>query len=366
MNSLVFVGWLTFLAPEASLGGAYDELRERVAKLGEEDPMVAVAKLEAALAEVARHPENLSDPGQRELVRQARFALVWSQQKATGQVDDSKAVAWMDDAIRSALTTPLPTGYFDAENRDSLFGPDVADLYRARRTTLGSKGAASIDIQCTSCRVFVNETEIQGNAASHATGPLYLGTYRVVVVWADAGAANTTRLLTLEQVDEVHSWAPPSPTASAFDELMQEDAADESMPESTEDPQPAKAPDRSTGPRPANASSPPTNIKPEKQDRDKKKRMLPLAAEVTGLVAGVGIAAAGAVLLALDGRCPGSGDISSLEECPRLYDNQIQGITLLGVGAAAIVSWGAVLTIDQVRDKKSNRAEAMLVWTVRF
>ncbi|MCA9661639.1 MAG: hypothetical protein KC486_25090, partial [Myxococcales bacterium] len=79
-----------------------------------------------------------------------------------------KAVATMDEALRSAGNDPLDV---------DRFGPSLADLHRERVAALDHAGKGTIKVDCAApCRVYLNEHP----APAHASG-LWVGPYRVHV-----------------------------------------------------------------------------------------------------------------------------------------------------------------------------------------
>lgn len=56
----------------------------------------------------------------------------------------------------------------------------------------------------------------------------------------------------------------------------------------------------------------------------------------------------------------------SLEECPEIYLNKPQGYTLTVLGAAAMLTGGVLLTVDEVRVGRQQGTQATLTWTFRF
>jgi hypothetical protein len=97
--------------------------------------------------------------------------------------------------------------------------------------------------------------------------------------------------------------------------------------------------------------------------KTKPKRMLPRWAEIVGMTAGLGLAAGGAAFLAFNGKCRDGGDPAT---CPLVYDNTIQGASLLAAGGAVFLTFGALLTVDEVRVGRAKGHQATLTWTLRF
>lgn len=84
------------------------------------------------------------------------------------------------------------------------------------------------------------------------------------------------------------------------------------------------------------------------------RRILPRWASVLGLATGVGSAAAGGVLVAVDHRCP---DLSNPREvaCPRILNTDAGGFVLLGVGGAVAITAAVILAIDEVRARRARQ-----------
>ncbi len=217
--------------------------------------------------------------------------------------DDAAAAAAMDEALRSARGSELDAG---------KFGPAILELHDARKAVLGSSETGTIEIDCrVPCAVVVNERK-----ADNPVTELPLGSYRV---WISATEGDP-------------DWT--------FHEVeLTLDASTQSL--SFEGPTPIV----------------------EERPVKSRKRMLPRWAEIVGLTAGLGLIAGGAVLMSLNGKCQGGGDPAT---CPAVYDNTIQGASLLGVGGAVFLTFGAVLTVDEVRIGKAKGRQAMLTWTMRF
>ena len=75
---------------------------------------------------------------------------------------------------------------------------------------------------------------------------------------------------------------------------------------------------------------------------------------------------AGAVLWALDSRCPGDADPSDVVACPELYDTRAAGIALVSAGFAAGLTGGVMLVVDETRIGDRRGRELGLVWQARF
>jgi hypothetical protein len=90
-------------------------------------------------------------------------------------------------------------------------------------------------------------------------------------------------------------------------------------------------------------------------DRSKPQLEVPRWASILGISLGVGAIAAGATLVAIDGRCPGGQDpMTDIDQCPNIYNTDAGGAVLISVGALAVVGMGTILTINELRAKKSK------------
>jgi hypothetical protein len=351
--SLTLALWLAFGPPESS--DSLGVLTHAVESVGEDDAP-SPAAIEQALAEVSKSPERLAASSDlRLLVRKARFTLVWSHLTAGDRV---RATAAMDDLIRKTGPFPIEKGW--------NFGPDVSNLLDVRIAALDHAGMATIELTCSACQVIVNEREIPSATNNHKATqlPLPLGEYRIFVSF-DAGDPQM-RMFHLNKRGDNQAWKvspiPPSgpPTTVAIEEGIA------SSPPAHEPANPR--PDAPLAPLPSAPSTTPNDhaeaIKPSPEP--KQKRLLPLAAEISGLVVGAGLLITGGILLGLDGTCPGGGDINNLAECPETYHNKPQGVSLTALGAALLLTGGVLVIVDQVRVGKDSGTQAMLTWTARF
>lgn len=81
---------------------------------------------------------------------------------------------------------------------------------------------------------------------------------------------------------------------------------------------------------------------------------VPRWGSILGVSLGVGAIAAGAAMVAIDGRCPGGGDPTDIDACPDVYNTDAGGAVLISVGALAVLSMGAILTITEIQKKKGR------------
>lgn len=264
-------------------------------------------QLASALTEAEARALDLVDDGNAlELLDRARLALV-SIHLALG--DTSKAEAAMDEVIRSAMGRDIAAG---------SFGPAVLELYGKRQRFLQQSGTATIEIKCPDCEVIVNEVR--------ASGPelhLYLGHYRVWVVFADPNRAP-------ERLD-IELREPGSVVQRSFSAKITEQPQDKLEFE---------------GPH--------------------HKRLLPRWAELTGVSAGAVVLIGGIVLAALNDKCIGNALGGDPDTCPDLYENRPQDKVILGIGAGVMAAFGVVLTVDEVRVGRARGQQAMLTWTTQF
>ena len=70
---------------------------------------------------------------------------------------------------------------------------------------------------------------------------------------------------------------------------------------------------------------------------------------------------AGAVLIAMDGKCPDGSNPMSADPCPDVLNTDAVGIALTSVGAATLVGFSIALGIGEARQKKAGAA-----LTIRF
>jgi hypothetical protein len=93
----------------------------------------------------------------------------------------------------------------------------------------------------------------------------------------------------------------------------------------------------------------------ENSPRGKGNRLLPRWAEIVGLVFGGGVAASGAVLVALEGTCPGGADPNDVDACPKVRRTLPGGIATLAIGGAFAVTSAILLAVDETRVRKRKQ-----------
>jgi hypothetical protein len=293
-----------FVAPPGS--DASSKLDAALEQVGAEEPATTIASVEDALADAAKQPGFGDDEATRAKLLEARLALAWlylANSNAAG------ADAAMDEALRSARGRKLDPG---------KFGPAILELHDKRKAALASRGTATIEVdRKVPCTIFIDE-----QPAENPTEGLLLGRYRV---WVSASEGDPL-------------WE--------FHELeLASDGAREQL--SFEGPTPITVP----------VATPVDAPKP------KRKRAMPRWAEILGMTVGGGLIAGGAVLLSYNGKCRDGGDPTS---CQFIWDNTIQGASLLAAGGVVFASFGATLVVDEVRVGRAKGKQAMLTWSFRF
>lgn len=220
----------------------------------------------------------------------------------------------MDELIRTARDQVPPV---------RSYGPDVTNLHLQRQQALQAAGMATLRIECeVECEVVVNERRTSTEER------LLLGPYRIWVKAKDATAPWERHTIELTEPDAVVTLTYENPT-------------------------PIEAP-----PPPPPPPEPPKN------------RMLPRGAEIAGMALGAGLAIAGAVLLAFDGRCSATKQYpnsnATAETCGDIYEMTAGGAALLGVGGGLLVVSGVLLSVDEVRVGRAKGHQAIVGLTVRF
>jgi hypothetical protein len=93
---------------------------------------------------------------------------------------------------------------------------------------------------------------------------------------------------------------------------------------------------------------------PPVDDRQALKLDVPRWGSILGISLGVGAIAAGAALVAIDGKCPGGADPTDIEQCPDIYNTDAGGAVLISVGVLAVLGMGTILTITEIQKKKGK------------
>jgi hypothetical protein len=287
------------------------------------DPTRGIASLRSAL--VALHefaPELAADAGALELRTMAELALARAQ-LAAGERE--AAIVTIDAALVSLGATTLPI---------ERLGPSLGALVEQRRDALAARGEGRLQVRCAvPCRVYVDE---RGSTAAAGEGlTLPLGEHRLWVAAADDTSPPLRRVLQLTD---------PGATLSASYPVGPQGV------ESVEPP----APTLLDAPGPGVVLDRP------------RKRVAPRWVELAALATGGAAVIAGAVLWALDSRCPRGVDPTHIAACPELYDTRNAGIALVSAGAATALTGGVMLIVDETRVGDRRGRELGLVWTTRF
>ncbi|WP_106093000.1 hypothetical protein [Enhygromyxa salina] len=293
------------------------------------DPEHGVDSLRAALIELHQFtPQLAEDPETLELRVLAELALARAQ---LAQGDRYAASATIDATLEALGDAPLSS--------DRL-GPGLGALVAERQRVLEARGVARLRVECRAeCRVLIDERNVgdvdtPGSAREIA---LPLGTHRIWVESLDETAGHTDPLRTTVSLDAAGSVVTVSYPAST-------DAVRTPAPRLDR----AKESERSLD------LGPP------------RRRVAPRWTEVTTLVAGGAALVAGAVLWAIDSRCPRGADPNDLAACPELYDTRTGGIALVSAGFAASLTGGVMLIVDETRAGDRRGTELGLAWTTRF
>ncbi|WP_052547736.1 hypothetical protein [Enhygromyxa salina] len=300
---------LLFAPPEGDHEQATAELQTAVEHSTDEDRQAAIAALASAIERQSQHPDAASSELPT-LVLEARVILI---RLYLAEHNNKAAEQAMDDLLRTARDQTPPV---------RSYGQEVTDLYEARKAALQAAGTATLEFNCkVACTRVINE-----RLSTATSEQLPVGPYRIWIKAADQDAEWVYFEVDLAAADTVKTitYADPTPVDIAL-------------------PPP---------PPPA------------------RKRMLPRAAEISGLVAGVGLVVAGAVLLSLDGKCSKTNQVpgmdTSMEDCGTIYNTTVGGASLLGVGGGLLVVSGVLLSIDEVRVGRAKGQQVMVGATLRF
>lgn len=302
---LAFIG-----PPDASITDAMERL-SKAEQLANEDPAAGADELATAVRALHQYPRELAEDS---ALQEARMYALLSLARARLASDDPiGAQEAVDEAIRTARGDALPS---------AEFGPTLDKLKKQRIEAVAAKGTATLELTCHApCDVFINEK------TSEPTTKLPLGEYRLHVESAQPGGPAPWTIDVL--VD-----TPDKTTALSWGESAKPE------------PEPEPQPD------PAGAAA--------------ARRVAPRWVEISALVAGVGLMAAGTVLLAINGRCPDGADPSDPDACPQVYTTLAPGAAMLAGGGALGLAGGIMLGISEVRVANARAAQAMVTWTVRF
>lgn len=95
----------------------------------------------------------------------------------------------------------------------------------------------------------------------------------------------------------------------------------------------------------------------EQDDDEVEVWPVPRWASIAGISGGAGLVIVGAVLLGIDGKCPGGYDpVTEVDQCPSVYNTNVGGGVLVGVGAVVMLGMGTVLTITEIQRSKQGKS----------
>ncbi|MEZ4381714.1 MAG: hypothetical protein R3A79_10210 [Nannocystaceae bacterium] len=275
------------------------------------DDPASAGELAAALDEAPSFTSSLANDDAARNDRNTGLLALARAYLVSGQRD--KAVATMDEALRSAGSDPLDV---------ARFGPTLGDLHRERVAALEHAGRGSIKVECAApCRVYLNEHPAPSNAQG-----LFVGPYRV-------------------HVESSTNAYPPHDEVVVVAQAGQEIAV--GFPPGVEGP---ARPDGLT-------NGPGEGDEPEVK---KAKRILPRWLEVTAMVGGLAAAGAGTFLVLANDRCVGDFQTTPTAEmpgtCADIYDSRVGGLAAIGAGAAFFAGGVITLSIDESRARRTRKA----------
>lgn len=285
---------------------ALDELDAANTKVNN-DPEEHIEALADAIEAVESFSRQLADDEQgSDLLELASLNFARALLRVGRRADAAEV---MDELLRKSLDSELPV---------ERFGPTLVEFHAARRAALQVDGTAEVEFECeVDCRVLLDR-----HAVSGSVGPLYLGSYDVVIESADGSLPPETQRVELDSSGEVLTVRYPMAG------LVEEEVA------------------------------------PPKSDR-----LMPRWAEILMTTVGVGAVGAASGLLAIDGRC--AGGLPPVDDngvpCPRLVETTAAGATMLGLGAALLTAGALTLTIDELKTRSGkSEHQAMIHWRMRF
>lgn len=299
--------WILLLAPPTDgYSDAVDDLDRTLITITEMDPEEAIDQVSSAIDAVLRHPQLVSmDTRALASLGRARLTMAWL---LLVEGDQSGAESMVDEALLAAQGTSLPAGEF---------GPKVKLLHDERKRALDERGSASIAVDCglKPCQVIIDERR-----AANPSAPLYFGTYRV---WIGTGDGPWEyHEVTVSEGGSTVAYA------GGATEVSTERAKKNMLP-------------------PVGIDSGLEDVKGESA----RERIMPVWAEVLGVVLGVGGVVAGGVFLGLEGRCTDGGALEQ-SSCSYVWDTRpAVGYALVSVGAASLVAFSPVLAVDESRAK---------------
>jgi hypothetical protein len=310
---------LFFASPPAVSGyqQAVAELERAMVEINT-NPSGGIDTLRAALASLQAHgPQLADDPKALELRTMAELALARA------------LLSSGDRAAAAAIVDGTLAGLGDTKLAINQLGPSLGALVEERQRMLADRGRARLRIACSvPCRVYVDER--RSNAAEDEGAMIPLGEHRL---WIESEQAEPLRTeLALDEPGATLTIDYPEPAAIA--------------------------------PAPELIDAPAQRHR--REHRAAGSRVAPRWAEVGSLVIGGAAMVAGAVLWALDSKCPRGADPNDLSACPQLFDTRVAGIALVSAGGATALLGGVLLGVDAARVGDRRGHEIALTWTTRF
>jgi hypothetical protein len=305
----------------------------------------AVAAVSDAMVEINTDPEHGSATLRLALERLWEFAPLLAQdptaleQRTLAELALARAELARGDRYAAAATIDASLEALGGRPLDTeRLGPSLGALVEERAQALRARGVARLRVECSvACRVLVDERNAgdvdAAGSARELTVPL--GQHRVwVEAIAEPGVPPLRTTVALDSADArvtlVYPEAlPPAPSITSGHADHSSDADKFELP----------------GPR---------------------TRMAPRFVEVAALATGTAALVAGAVLWAIDSKCPRGADPNDVVACPELYDTRTAGIALVSAGAVAALTGGVMLVVDETRVGSQRGRELGLVWTARF
>lgn len=332
-------------SPTASLSSLLLDLGKAQA-LADEDPGAGVPRLRRSIDALREVPESLSaDPAAR-LARVEALLVLARAQLNLG--DTNAATASASEALREALGDEVDAMHL---------GPSLASLVAEAREALGPR--AQLRVEChRACALTVNEAPVPlaSGDRGEATLSLWPGTYRIrVQSRTETGALGST----VESHDfELSSEGSDFRWGHNLDPHAGADARLDA---------PLGVGEAATAaPSSGNATGPSRPHRANARGRTGGARLLPRWAELTGMAVGAGAIVAGAVLLVKDGRCSDGGSPTGPAACDDLYKTAPAGYALVGVGGLVLASGTVLLSVDEVRVRRSGERSARVQLRIRF
>ncbi|MEM9454013.1 MAG: tetratricopeptide repeat protein [Myxococcota bacterium] len=304
----------------------------------DDQPDETIKRLRQAIKEMEGFEEELiHDPTGRVWMIDVRLNLA---RALLTKGERAQAQTVIDALIRLSIGTSI---HYDQ------FGPDIIELYEKRQSELESAGKGHLQVRChENCIVIVD-----GLPLSEQDVDLYLGRYQVEVRASDGHRPPRKSTVDFSQPDqrEIIEFGASSQVDTPGNATAPDTPSDSSEMSGASGMSVTHGTSNSNG---ISVSSDPST----RSDRPpRRKRILPRWTEISGLVAGVGLAAAGPALWTYNGECP-----NNVEErpCPRVYNSIPGGAVMLGVGIGLTVTSVVLLSIDEKRARTRPHRRARL------